>query len=96
MAQLIFIALIICLKSNVHLIAHLSNKIYMYKISTNERNVVACYCALNDEVNIDEIILDAIRKGKSVVVPKVNGTIMNFHEITHMDQLEIQTFGVKS
>ena len=57
--------------------------------------VIACYCSLKDEVNLDALILDAILKGKTVVVPKVKGNTMDFYEINHMNDLEIKTFGIR-
>ena len=41
-----------------------------------EANVVACYCALNDEVNLDKVILDAIEKKKKVIVPIIIGVVV--------------------
>lgn len=60
-----------------------------------EAHVIACYCSLNDEVNLDEIFFDAWSKGKRIVVPKVKGQTMDFYEIKNMDELEIQSYGIR-
>ena len=60
-----------------------------------DANVIACYCSLKDEVCLDELITDAWKNKKIVVVPKVNGNEMEFYEIKNMDDLKIQSFGIR-
>lgn len=60
-----------------------------------DANVIACYCSLKDEVCLDELITDAWKNKKIVVVPKVNGDEMEFYEIKNMNDLEIQSFGIR-
>ena len=60
-----------------------------------DANVIACYCSLKDEVCLDELITDAWKNKKIVVVPKVNGNEMEFYEIKNMNDLEIQSFGIR-
>lgn len=60
-----------------------------------DANVIACYCSLKDEVCLDELITDAWKNKKIVVVPKVNGNEMEFYEIKKMEDLRIQSFGIR-
>ena len=60
-----------------------------------DANIIACYCSLKDEVCLDELITDAWKNKKIVVVPKVNGNKMEFYEIKNMNDLEIQSFGIR-
>lgn len=60
-----------------------------------EASVIACYCALKDEVNLDGVIFNALSKGMIVLVPKVDGNQMHFYEIKNMNDLEIQSFGIR-
>ena len=82
----------------------IKNKLEKSKIITNriinhqkyiEANAIACYCSLKDEVCLDELIIHAWEKGKIVVVPKVNGNKMEFYEIKNMNELGIQSFGIR-
>lgn len=60
-----------------------------------QANVVACYCSLKDEVCLDDVICDALKNGKVVVVPKVNGDTIDFYEIKSMNELVVQSFGIR-
>lgn len=60
-----------------------------------EANTIACYCSLKDEVCLDGLIIDAWNNGKVVVVPRVNRSEMDFYEIKNMDDLKIQSFGIR-
>ncbi len=48
---------------------------------------VFVYAAYKSEVETKELIKEALRLGKCVAVPKVNGAEMDFYEITSYDEL---------
>ena len=56
--------------------------------------VVLAYMALKDEVDLDSVILDALKKGKKVAVPKIinfDKGIMQFFYLDEAQKLNTQT-----
>ena len=91
-------------KKYIDIRKQIKNKEEKSKIITNqiinhpkyiEANIIACYCSLKDEVCLDELMIHAWENKKIVVVPKVNGNDMEFYVIKNMNDLEIQSFGIR-
>ncbi|WP_029067374.1 5-formyltetrahydrofolate cyclo-ligase [Lachnobacterium bovis] len=58
-------------------------------------DIIFAYAALEDEVNLDELITKALSDGKSVYLPKVEEDSMQFFKIKSLDDLEKGTFNVR-
>lgn len=58
---------------------------------------VLLYAACEGEINIDEIALHALKKGKKVAYPRCikQNHIMNYHMITSLDELSVDTYGIR-
>lgn len=58
---------------------------------------VFCYVALNDEINTNDIIINALECGKKVALPVCDDSDgnMTFYYITTFDDLILGTFGVR-
>ena len=61
----------------------------------NETDTILTYVSCRSEVMTDSLILAALKAGKKVGVPKVEGDIMNFYYINGLDDLEAGYFGVR-
>lgn len=57
--------------------------------------VIYAYMAKQGEVLLDELIQDAWQQGKTVAVPKVLGTDMEFYELDNMDDVVISAMGIR-
>lgn len=74
-----------------------SRKIYEYVISLpeyKEASCVYCYVDYNHEVHTWEIMEQAIKDGKKVAAPRVDGKSMDFYYITEKVDLESGYFGI--
>ena len=60
-----------------------------------EADTILTYVSCRSEVITDNLILAALKEGKKVGVPKVEGDIMNFYYINSLDELETGYFGVR-
>ena len=60
-----------------------------------EADTILTYVSCRSEVMTDRLILAALKAGKKVGVPKVEGDIMNFYYINSLDDLEAGYFGVR-
>lgn len=60
-----------------------------------EAQLIYAYLAKSGEVLLDELILDALRQGKQVAVPKVLGPEMVFYELTDLADVEIGCMGIR-
>ena len=60
-----------------------------------EADTILTYVSCRSEVITDDLILAALKDGKKVGVPKVEGDIMNFYYINSLDELEAGYFGVR-
>ncbi len=60
-----------------------------------EADTILTYVSCRSEVITDNLILAALKEGKKVGVPKVEGDIMNFYYINSLDELEAGYFGVR-
>jgi 5,10-methenyltetrahydrofolate synthetase len=50
-------------------------------------NVIAIYVSMSDEVDTTDIIMHALKSGKTVCVPIIKDTIMNFYKIDSFEEL---------
>lgn len=57
--------------------------------------VVALYAPIRNEVETSEIFRAALRGGKKVLFPAVEGTCLIFREVTSLDQLKTGAFGIR-
>ena len=76
----------------------LSDIILSRILSLNEYKVadtLLTYVSCKSEVITDNLILSALKDGKKVSVPKVEGNIMNFYYINGLDELESGYFGIR-
>lgn len=53
----------------------------------NKYSVIALYASRFDEVNLDSLITKLISLNKIVVLPKVEGNILNFYKVSALDEL---------
>ena len=60
-----------------------------------ETDTILTYVSCRSEVITDDLILTALKAGKKVGVPKIEGDIMNFYYINGLDDLEAGYFGVR-
>ena len=60
-----------------------------------EADTILTYVSCRSEVITDNLILAALKEGKKVGVPKVEGDIMNFYYINSLDELKAGYFGVR-
>ena len=60
-----------------------------------EAGTILTYVSCRSEVMTGALILTALKDGKKVGVPKVEGDIMNFYYINGLDDLEAGYFGVR-
>ena len=60
-----------------------------------QADVIFAYLAKEGEVLLDEVILDALGRGKTVAVPKVLGSEMEFYMIEDLSQVEIGCMGIR-
>ena len=60
-----------------------------------QAEVIYAYLAKQGEVLLDEVILDAIAKGKQVAVPKVMGKEMKFFKLQDLSQVEPGCMGIR-
>ena len=60
-----------------------------------EARCLALYCAIHNEVSTDEIVEQALDRGKSLVLPRVSGEELEFVLIESPAELVSGTFGVK-
>ena len=75
-----------------------SKKIVESIINSDEyktNNVFFAYAALEDEVNIDEFIIQALADNKKVFLPRVKKDSMNFYQIESLSDLENGNFNVR-
>ena len=75
-----------------------SKKIVDSIINSDEyktNNVFFAYAALEDEVNIDEFIIQALADNKKVFLPRVKKDSMNFYQIESLSDLENGNFNVR-
>jgi 5-formyltetrahydrofolate cyclo-ligase len=64
----------------------------------NEANIVLGFCSIEGEVETEEIIKTAIAEAKMVVVPRVQGKALIFHQIRDLDNEEdfvLSDWGIK-
>ena len=60
-----------------------------------QAEVIYAYLAKQGEVLLDEVILDAIAKGKQVAVPKVMGKEMRFYRLRDLADVEPGCLGIR-
>lgn len=53
----------------------------------NKYSVIALYASRFDEVNLDSLITRLVSLNKTVVLPKVEGNILNFYKVSSLDEL---------
>lgn len=54
-------------------------------------NVIGLYAAMDDEINLDFLIINLLKEGKIVVLPKIEGEDINFYQIKSLDELVISS-----
>lgn len=57
-------------------------------------NILFCYCAINNEVNLMPIINKALSDKKTVALPKVYGKNILFHKIENVNDLQLGKFNI--
>ena len=61
----------------------------------NEANIILAYMAQDGEIDLNNLMGDAIKNNKKVYIPKVLGKHnMEFFRYTNKDDLEISNFGI--
>ena len=60
-----------------------------------DTDTLLTFVSCRSEVVTDGLILSALKDGKKVGVPKVEGNIMNFYNIKGLDELESGYFGIR-
>lgn len=62
-----------------------------------DAKTVLCYMSLDDEIGTDEIVSTSLKNGKRVAVPFCvdNDGNMDFYYINSLDDLSVQSFGVR-
>lgn len=58
-------------------------------------DVVLGFACYGSEINIDEILLEALRKGKRLYLPKVEGAEMNFYRVDDLSKLSEGYKGIR-
>ena len=58
-------------------------------------DVVLGYACYGSEINIDEILLEALRKGKRLYLPKVEGEEMSFYRVDDLSKLSEGYKGIR-
>jgi 5-formyltetrahydrofolate cyclo-ligase len=66
-------------------------KLSLYRQS----KTIACFIPLPDEPDIWSVIRDAWKCGKTVVVPRIQGSELSFKKITSGDDLDIGRYGIR-
>jgi 5-formyltetrahydrofolate cyclo-ligase len=56
---------------------------------------VGAYFAIGSEVRLDWLIKTAQSQGKTVALPRIEGNLVLFYEITSLDDLAVGQFGIK-
>lgn len=59
-----------------------------------EYDVIGCYVSMKDEADTHGLLSACLEAGKTVCVPKVQGDMLVFMEITSLNDLEPGVFGV--
>lgn len=60
----------------------------------NVSKTIYCYCSINNEVDLWQVIEHAWAHGKTVAVPKVNNKDMTFYQITSIKDLEAGYYNI--
>lgn len=60
-----------------------------------QADVIYAYLAKEGEVLLDELIEEALKRGKRVAVPKVLGESMEFYELNDLAQVESGCMGIR-
>lgn len=59
-----------------------------------EADVILAYVSFSSEVDTHMLINDAIKAGKRIAVPKVEGDIMNFYYVNDFSELKPGAYGI--
>ena len=60
---------------------------------TNAQNI-ACYFPIGSEVNTHNIMLDVLKQGKRLLLPKIMGDNIEFHIVSNLEKLEKGRFEI--
>ena len=55
----------------------------------NKYHVIGVYVSMDDEVSTDELIQELLKESKEVVVPKIEGHVINSYQISSLNELKI-------
>ena len=60
-------------------------------------HVIGVYLSMDDEVRTDELIQELLNQSKVVVVPKIEGHVINFYQISSLNELNTSDnkFGIR-
>ena len=60
-------------------------------------HVIGVYASMDDEVSTDELIQELLNHSKVVVVPKIEGHVINFYQISSLNELKTtdNKFGIR-
>ena len=75
-----------------------SRKITEKVLNTNEykeANCIYIYMNTRNEVSTKDIIINALKKGKKVAIPKIENNKMEFYYISNIDEIKSGYFGIQ-
>ena len=82
-------------KKYIHIRKNISNKLDKSLIIKDKvlslldkYQVIGVYASMDDEVSTDELIIELLNQSKIVVLPKIEGDVINFYQISSLDELK--------